>query len=192
MNIFKTPTKWGITLRTFRCGTPATCPTDCSKQTKIGQSVVGTTRNYQSYLSISRIHSIITHTHPQLISRYDRHTSDPFPKDQTSVVQHGRYACKTKDHVSAKISGKPKTARAPKYPLSRRPHEHQNAHESENRTSTKIPTEPKTARAPKYPLSRRPHEHQNAHEAEGRTSTKNTHEAEDRTSTKIPIKPKTA
>ena len=128
---------------------------------------------YQEYTTI-------THTHPQLISRYDRHTSDPVPKDHTSVVQHERCTCKTKDRTSTEIVTKPKTAQTPKCTRRRRPREHRNANEAEDRMSAKMHTKPKTARAPKCTRSRRPHKHQN------------THEAEDRTSTKMHTKPKTA
>ena len=102
MNIHLTLTKWGITLRTFRCRSLATCPTNCSIQTKIGQS----NRIYQS----QEFKVSITHIHPQLISRYNRHAPDPVPLDQGSVEQHERVCAHNQVHT---ITG------------SRRPHDHQ-------------------------------------------------------------------
>ena len=85
----------------------------CSTKTKIGQSVIGTTRKLPIvFINLKNSHFQTTHIHTQFISRYDRHASDPVTKDQRSVVQHERFAHEAEDRVSTKLYTEQKTVRA--------------------------------------------------------------------------------
>ena len=94
--------------------------------------------NYQSHLSISRIHSIKPHIDSQFISRWwcQTHIWSSPQRSEGCHTQHERFVYESEDHTSIQMRTRPKTTRAPRCARDRRPHEHRNAHETEYHTST--------------------------------------------------------